>query len=112
QFAGSRFNQLFEVDLWLPWDFDFVETVSSPPGNKITVGSAIALLRQLQALNQATYRGDAATLAAWRVKQPGRSPLARWLGDPFPPYFKYGLAILTDLCQKAVDERLPMRTDY
>lgn len=112
EFAGSRYRQLLAPNLWLPCDVDRVEELTSPAGNPVTVGSSFALLRQLEALNREGHGADAATLARWRVRQPSVGGLlGRWLGGGSRALARYGLAVLLDLCRKAVDHRLPMRTD-
>ncbi len=108
---ASAFAALFVEDLWLPWDFEFSERAKSPTGSTIEIGSAFALQRQLHELNRATYRADGTTLERWRK---GLQPnlLVRTFGDSFAPQAQYGLALMIEAADRAVEDRLPMRTDY
>jgi len=104
--TGSIYGQLLDgVELWLPVDFSFTFGASDAAGNETAFGSCQELLRELEHLNQATWRADASQLAEWqRAGARYQSPLE--LGA------RFAFAVLWDLCRCAVLHRLPMKLDY
>jgi hypothetical protein len=75
-------------------------------GDPVLIGSAPALLDQLELLNQRTYSGAPEDLLRWSREIPDGSE------SRFEPKAKAGLAIFLNLTRLAVEHRLPMLLDY
>jgi len=54
------------AELWVPGDFDAVIEIPSPAGDALDAGSTGALVRELDALNAATWQARAAEVLGWR----------------------------------------------
>jgi hypothetical protein len=54
------------VELWVPGDFDTVVEIPSPDGDVLDAGSTGELVRELDALNAATWQVTAAQVLGWR----------------------------------------------
>lgn len=54
------------AELWVPGDFEGVVEVPSPGGDVLDAGAIGALVRELDALNAATWRATAAEVLGWR----------------------------------------------
>jgi hypothetical protein len=104
QFKG-RFNQLFNVELWLPIEFPFVFKTEYFTGQEVWCGSSITLLKQLELLNQETFKAQDSLLAQWRLAGDGRE-------SGFIETARFGLAVLIRLAKQAIEHNLPMRLDY
>ena len=96
--AGSRYNQLLTPELWLPCRFDFTVRTPDITGEKVEVGSSLALLDQLELL-AARYRLD------------GRPPEPAD-GHSLAAAAGAGLAVLLRLAERSVVSRVPMRLDF
>ncbi len=60
--AGSRYQQLLTPELWLPCRFEFTVRTRDLTGEKVELGSSVALLDQLQLLSAAAGNGLAVLL--------------------------------------------------
>ncbi|HZD68460.1 MAG TPA: hypothetical protein VFA45_05960 [Actinomycetes bacterium] len=89
---SPRFPHLYFSDLWLPCNFSDTLTSVDPFGERVTVGSSVRLLAELQEVHRHT--GDPSQ------------------GGSFARAGRCGLAILLDLVEKSVTERLPMCFHY
>jgi hypothetical protein len=69
------------------------------------IGSSAALMRQLEDLNSRTWRAEIDRLAAWRREGSEYRALLETGA-------KFGFALLRDLADKSVANRLPMLLDY
>jgi hypothetical protein len=101
-----RYSHLYGVEVWLPLEFPSIFEAPLPNGHPTRFGSSPQLLTQLHELNRRTYQGTPDGRAAWRAEQPDGST------GPFEPRAKTGLAVMLDLTDHAVRERLPMLLDY
>jgi hypothetical protein len=91
----SRYDQLLGPDLWLPVAFSGTWSGPYVTGQRRTLGSSPRLLEQLEALRHGTW---AATAAAGETQV--ETPLERGARAAF--------GIVLELCQQAVEHRLPM----
>ena len=102
----TAFPQLVrDVEIWLPHDIPFVFRAADPTGHELHIGSSIALLEQLEALNRRTWNASELALAEWR----------REIGAytaPLEAAARFAFSIMTDLARKAVAHRLVMKLDY
>ena len=104
---ASRYGQLlYGPELWLPCSFGFTFHAEDVWGDQVAIGSSVALLAELQALNTATWHADAPTLAGWRrAGAPhGEAALESWA--------RYGLAVFFEQASRSVAHGLPMRLRY
>ncbi len=104
---ASRYGQLlYGPELWLPCSFGFTFRAEDACGDQVGIGSSLALLAELQALNAATLRADATALAAWRRAGPpqGEANLESWA--------RYGLAVFLEQAGQSVAHSLPMKLHY
>jgi hypothetical protein len=74
-------------------------------GGPVLIGSSAALLRQLEDLNSHTWRSDFGLLGTWRREGSEH-------GAPLEAGARLAFAILRDLADKSVANRLPMLLDY
>ncbi len=101
----SRYSHLVRnVEMWLPVAFEITFEGEDAEGRRAVMGSVMTLARQLRELNAATWKAPAAKVAAW-----GR--LATEQGS-VEERARYAFAVLTELAQRAQDERLPMKLDH
>ncbi len=102
----SRYSHLVRnVELWLPTSFEFTFEGEDVDGRRVVVGSTAMLRRQLEDLNAATWKAEAAAIAEW------------WRGPPVEEAplelcARYAFAVLLDLAQRAVGHELPMKLDH
>jgi hypothetical protein len=103
--ANTPYTQITRsCQLWLPNAFGFTVRAPLPTGVDVMIGSSVALLEQLNQLNQRTWAAS-------------RSTLERWLADGPPPHdgvepnAKYGFAVMHRLAMRSVRQRLPMKLD-
>lgn len=101
----SRFNQIFNVEMWLPADFPFVFVTNYLTGGEMHFGSAAALLKQLELLNQETVKANAEQLERWRTEGAGRE-------SDFMQTARFGLALCIKYAKLALEHTMPMRLDY
>jgi hypothetical protein len=103
----TQFGHLLRtgLELWLPVDFPFTFVAEDVTGRKVGIGSSPALRRQLDRLNEMTWRADEETIRGWRKRCPEyRSPVEEGA--------RFAFEILWRLSRHAVEERLPMKLDH
>jgi hypothetical protein len=102
----SRYRHLTAgCELWLPVDFEQPIDAYPVAGDEVSIGSSIALQRELQELNRRTWNADDAQLAQWREE--GAESTA-----PLETAARFAFAILQELTRQSVLRRLPMKLDY
>lgn len=101
----SRYSHLLEVEWWLPCDFNFVFQAEKVGGGPVLVGSSVALARQLADLNSRTWHAELDLLGTWRREGSEH-------GAPLESGARFAFAVLRDLAEKSVANRLPMLLDY
>jgi len=102
----SRYSHLVRnVELWLPSPFEFTFEAEDVDGRRVVVGSTAMLRRQLEELNGATWKAAAHVVAGW-----GRDSLAD--NAALEQNARYAFAVLSDLADRAVELRLPIKLDY
>lgn len=101
----GRYSHLYGCMAWIPVRLKNPVTGPLPAGDATMIGSAPALLEQLQLLNQRTYAGSPDDLVTWSREFPDPSD------SRFEPKAKTGLAILLNLTRLAVEHHLPMLLD-
>lgn len=67
KFERSRYGHLLACRVWLPGDFPVTLRAPLPDGEAAEIGSLAVLRDQLKWLNDRTFAGDAAAIAAWRT---------------------------------------------
>jgi hypothetical protein len=101
-----RYSHIYGCVAWIPVMLKNPVRGPMPAGAPILIGSSVALLEQLELLNQRTYAGAPDDLARWRGEMPDGAD------SRFEPKAKAGLAIFLELTRLAVEHRLPMLLDY
>ena len=101
----SSYSHLLEVEWWLPCDFNFVFQAEKVGGGPVVIASSAALVRQLEDLNSRTWRAEIDSLAAWRREGSEH-------GAALETGARFAFALLGDLADKSVANRLPMLLDY
>jgi hypothetical protein len=76
-----------------------------PNGNDVLMSTVDQLQRELRTLNDRTLRMSPTDLPAARRELPPP-------GAPVEEVGRFGLAVLLDLCDRAVAERQPLLMDY
>lgn len=106
--AGSRprYAHLYACEIWLPHEMKDSFLAPSPAGNRVRMGSVFELVRNLETLNERTFKGSAEERKRWAADMPNGEDVA------FEPKAKTGLAIMLELAAAAARERLPMVLDY
>lgn len=102
--SGTRFRQILQPEVWFPCDFDFAFQYATPVSDRAWIGSSVALLRQLQALNAATFRAPEAALGLWSTGEFEAATQTEHAA-------KVGLAMFTRLAAHSVQFRVPMVLD-
>lgn len=103
---ASRYRHLIaDTELWIPADFAEPVTTKSILGQRITVGSSIRLLAELNDLNRRTWNADEEIRRQWRYD-------GAEYGAPLEISARFALAIFLDLAAESVRRRLPMKLDY
>lgn len=103
--AWECYPHLYSVELWLPCPLDSVYQIQTPPGQPVLVGSSVQLLAHLRELNRRTYGGTDEEVASWRQEWSPED-------DAFDQTARCGLSIFTELAEKSVTHRLPLKVDY
>ncbi len=102
----SRFSHLVRnVELWLPGGFEFTFEGGDVDGRRLVMGSSTMLRRQLGELNGATWKATATAISRWGQNPPPSDASLESCA-------RYGFAVLSDLVERAVAHRLPMKLDY
>jgi len=104
-FTQTEYLHLLSAELWLPTPFPFTFRFMELTGNELCIGSAPTMLRELQLLNERTFKGDAEERKYWREDTPE-------FGEPFEIAARFGLAVFMDLAEQAIAHRLPLKLDY
>jgi hypothetical protein len=102
---GTRYRQLVQPELWLPCNFEFTFEAVDPCGQKILIGSSVALLAQLRDLAKRTTGRTATEHRVEQTEDP-ESP------DDFERLARSALAIFLRLTEKSVHQHLPMKLHY
>jgi len=90
--------------LFLPCDFPFTFKAPDVAGDDVAIGSSVALLRELETLNQRTFRADDTAMTGWLAA--GATPESH-LKDAA----RFGLAFFLKLARLSVSQRLPVKVD-
>ena len=101
-----RYPHLYGCELWLPHEIKDMFEGPSPAAKRVRMGSVFELLRNLEALNERTFRGNGDQRKQWAGEMPNGKD------DKFEAKAKTGLAIMLELTAAAARERLPMLLDY
>lgn len=102
----SRYSHLVRnVELWLPPPFEFTFEGEDVDGRRVVIGSSVALRRQLDELNRATWQASATVVGQWSREPPPE-------GAALELCARYAFALLLDLSGQAVENGLPMKLDY
>lgn len=128
EFASSRYSHLMSASIWLPCVFAAVFSHDDVmEDDEVVIGSSVALLAELRALNTRTYHGSEADLSAWLTAGPHPDPADLAERDaatskepprvsvavsPFDHTARFALALFLDLAEKSVAHRLPMKLDW
>lgn len=114
---------LCDAQLFLPADADFLLQAEDPCGNESIVTSSFSLLRDLQRLNERTWRADRATIAEWAGQGfPGGQTYTVRGGKPYlvqderqpslEQAAQFGFGVLYALAEYATSHHVPMLFDY
>ena len=103
--GSTRFSQVIRnIDLWLPSEFDFIFIAEGPDEKPTDFGSGLALLKQLEDLNDATWKATQQTIEGWEeAGLPSNGSLEQEA--------KYGFSQVFLAAQFARDKQLPMMLD-
>jgi hypothetical protein len=101
--ADTRYLQIIgNTDYWLPSSFDFTFKVEGPDGEPADVGSTPTLLKQLQDLNEATWKATQKTIEEWEeIGLPSDGSLEEKA--------RYGFSQLFLIAQYACNKGMPMK---
>jgi len=99
--SGTPYRQILQPEYWLPCDFDFCFQGPSPVNEAAWIGSSIALLSQLEALNTATFKASESELATYRTGE-FEAP------TELEHAARFTLSVFLDLAQRSVENRIPM----
>ncbi len=95
-------------EMFLPFDSDVILTGPDPAGEAvIPMGSAVQLVRELETLNQDTWRAPESAIASWEKATDRRSGKA-----DLEDFAKQGFAALLRVARAAVSMTKPIRLDY
>jgi hypothetical protein len=101
----SRYTQLYEITMRLPCLFHFVFEADDVGGQRIRIGSSVALVEQLEELNRRTWKADSAVLEKWAWD-------GSEFGAPLETGARFAFALFTKLTRFSVENALPMRLDW
>jgi hypothetical protein len=106
--AGSqKYGQLLRGAVWwLPCDFELLFLAEDPGGHERGIGSSVRLYEELKALNDRTFKLDAAALESLRK---GGTPKH---GSDLETGARFALALCTELARLSVEKRLPYLLDF
>jgi hypothetical protein len=102
--SGTRYRQILEPELWLPCDFDFTFQAPNVANQPTWIGSTIALAKQLELLNDATFRINEEQLAECLNGKGGTETELEAA--------EFAFAIFISLAQKANEHCVPMILSY
>ena len=96
---------LHGTEIWIPMDARLVFAAADPAGKTKRFSSVLALRDELTALNEGTWKADAATTAGWRSDHFDH-------GARMETRARFAFSIFYTLVQAASDNRLVMLLDY
>jgi hypothetical protein len=99
--SKTPYRQILQPEIWLPCRFDFCFQGPSPVDQPAWIGSSIALLKQVEALNAATFRASEPELASY-LKEEFEA------ASELEHAAKFTLAVFLELARKSVEHRVPM----
>jgi hypothetical protein len=103
--GNTRFSQIVRhIDCWLPSEFDFAFKAEGPDEKPVDFGSGLALLRQLEDLNDSIWKATQRTIEGW--EEAGLP-----FGGSLDEEAKYGFSQVFLAAQFARDKQLPMMLD-
>jgi hypothetical protein len=102
----SRYAHIVRnVEIWLPSSFQSTFESEDIDRRRVVMGSLPTLRRQLDELNGATWKAGNSVVDGWRQISPtGDASLEQCA--------RFGLAVMADAAQRAIDLHLPMKLDY
>lgn len=114
---------LCDAEILLPADADFLLQADDPCGNESIVTSSFSLLRDLDRLNERTWRADRQTIADWAKQgfpggrtltvKDGKPQLQEDTGRPsLAEAAQFGFGVLYGLTEYATAHTVPMKLDY
>jgi hypothetical protein len=103
--SGTRYRQILQPELWLPADYDFCFNYPSVVQQPTWIGSTGGLRRDLDELNERTFRASEAELARCLT---GEFDAATELEHDA----LFTLALFVSLAREADHHRLPMILSY
>ncbi|HKI02884.1 MAG TPA: hypothetical protein VKK31_12990 [Thermoanaerobaculia bacterium] len=104
--SGTAYRQILQPELWLPGDFPFCFEAPSPIQQPTFMGSTQDLERDLEALNEATFKATPDELTAFLTAE------AIEAEDELEAAARYGLAVFLTLAKNANEHRLPLMLAY
>lgn len=105
--SSIRYTQILRGAVWwLPVDFPWMFVADDPGGHERGIGSSVVLLRELELLNQRTFKlsGDA-------LAEAGKIGVPR-AGMPPEQAARFALAMCMELARKSVENRLLYILDF
>lgn len=94
-----------DIEIWLPWNFEFMFRAETPAGGKVGLGSVPALRKQLADLNSKTWKASSeGKLASWRKEVPPR-------GAPLEVQAQFAFGVLYPLAALAEKRRTLLKLD-
>ena len=102
---GSRYQQIFRPELWLPGDFAVTFDAEDPAGDRIVIGSSIALLEQLRDVERRAF--DSQSSGARNLQE-----LAEDAPSNFKSVARGGFRVFLRLAEISVSDHLPMKLHY
>jgi hypothetical protein len=96
----SRFPGLYDVEIWLPYDFTITFRAEDLPGTKRWFGSSVQLLDSLVRLNRERFDVDFSK--GWTLD--GRTS--------FESSALFGIELFTKVAQYSVSQKVPLVLDF
>ncbi len=105
--SSTRYAQLLRGAVWwLPVDLPWMFVADDPGGHERGMGSSVVLLRELEELNQRTFKLSGDALAEARRLGVPRA------GAPPEQAARFALAVCLEMAQRSVENRLPYILDF
>jgi hypothetical protein len=102
----KRFSHIFQApDFWLPAKFEFSIDTNDPKGKSATLRSTHSLMRQLNDLNELSWKASPGAVEDWNLVRPGT-------GSSLESAAKYSFCEAFLAARYAGDKHLPMKLDY
>ena len=96
---------LQDTEFWFPVDFPHPFRAKTILQENVGIGSSIRLREDLHLLNGRTWRATPEEVSRWRYH-------GAEYGGPLENSAQFGFAVISELCELAVQHRLPMKLDY